>query len=51
VKERVLPLEAVGQHGEGDLYRWAHQLVPVVPRDVIDCFELARDIRSLGLRR
>ncbi len=24
--------------------------MPVVPRDVIDCFELARDIRSLDLR-
>jgi hypothetical protein len=34
-----------------DLYKWAHKLVPVVPSElVMDCFELARDIRSLDMR-
>ena len=34
-----------------DLYKWAHKLVPAVSSDlVMDCFELARDIRSLDMR-
>src|SRR4051812_20825633 len=38
-------------HAGMDLYKWAHKLVPVVPSDlVMDCFELARDIRSLDMR-
>ena len=38
-------------HAGMDLYKWAHKLVPAVPSDlVMDCFELARDIRSLDMR-
>jgi hypothetical protein len=38
-------------HAGMDLYKWAHKLVPAVPSDlVLDCFELARDIRSLDMR-
>jgi hypothetical protein len=38
-------------HAGMDLYKWAHKLVPVVPADLVaDCFELARDIRSLDMR-
>src|SRR6476661_5558159 len=38
-------------HAGMDLYKWAHKLVPVVPSElVMDCFELARDIRSLDMR-
>src|SRR6478609_5294995 len=38
-------------HAGMDLYKWAHKLVPVVSSDlVMDCFELARDIRSLDMR-
>ena len=38
-------------HAGMDLYKWAHKLVPVVPSDlVMDCFELARDIRTLDMR-
>ncbi|WP_221629271.1 hypothetical protein [Humibacillus xanthopallidus] len=34
-----------------DVYKWAHKLVPVVACEhVMDCFELARDIRSLDMR-
>jgi hypothetical protein len=34
-----------------DLYKWAHKLVPAVPSElVMDCFELARDIRGLDMR-
>src|SRR6478735_4012732 len=34
-----------------DLYKWAHKLVPAVSSElVMDCFELARDIRSLDMR-
>jgi hypothetical protein len=34
-----------------DLYKWAHKLVPAVSSDlVLDCFELARDIRTLDMR-
>ena len=34
-----------------DLYKWAHKLVPAVSSDlVMDCFELARDIRVLDMR-
>ncbi|WP_323097196.1 3-methyladenine DNA glycosylase [Intrasporangium sp. YIM S08009] len=38
-------------HAGMDLYKWAHKLVPVVPSDLVaDCFELARDVRSLDMR-
>lgn len=38
-------------HAGMDLYKWAHKLVPAVSSDlVMDCFELARDIRSLDMR-
>lgn len=38
-------------HAGMDLYKWAHKLVPVVASDlVMDCFALARDIRSLDMR-
>jgi hypothetical protein len=38
-------------HAGMDLYKWAHKLVPVVPSDLVaECFELARDIRSLDMR-
>ncbi len=34
-----------------DLYKWAHKLVPAVSSElVLDCFELARDIRTLDMR-
>jgi hypothetical protein len=38
-------------HAGMDCYKWAYQLVPVVPSDlVMDCFDLARDIRVLDMR-
>jgi hypothetical protein len=38
-------------HAGMDLYKWAHKLVPAVSSDlVMDCFELARDIRALDMR-
>ena len=38
-------------HAGMDLYKWAHKLAPAVPSDlVMDCFELARDIRGLDMR-
>ena len=51
-RESQLSLEQPGcLHAGMDLYKWAHKLVPVVPSDlVMDCFELARDIRSLDMR-
>ena len=34
-----------------DVYKWATKLGPVVPGDLLlDCFELARDIRTLDMR-
>jgi hypothetical protein len=39
------------RHAQMDTYKWAHKLVPAVSSDfVMDCFELARDIRSLDMR-
>ncbi len=51
-RERQADLEQPGcLHAGMDLYKWAHKLVPAVPSDlVMDCFELARDIRSLDMR-
>ncbi len=38
-------------HANMDLYKWAVKLGPLVPGDVLlDCFELARDIRELDMR-
>ncbi len=38
-------------HANMDLYRWAYTLVPLVPSElVVDCFELARDIRTVDMR-
>ncbi len=34
-----------------DLYKWAGKLMPFAPSAlVLDCFELARDIRTLDMR-
>src|SRR5581483_1197236 len=38
-------------HANMDLYKWAYKLSPLVPSElVVDCFELARDIRELDMR-
>ncbi|MEO7754035.1 MAG: 3-methyladenine DNA glycosylase [Terracoccus sp.] len=38
-------------HAGMDLYKWAHKLVPAVSSElVMECFELAREIRSLDMR-
>ena len=38
-------------HAGMDLYKWAYKLAPMSPSDlVVDCFELARDIRVLDMR-
>jgi hypothetical protein len=38
-------------HANMDLYKWAYKLAPLVPAElVVDCFELARDIRTLDMR-
>ncbi|WP_018351044.1 hypothetical protein [Longispora albida] len=38
-------------HANMDLYKWAYKLAPHVPAELIaDCFELARDIRTLDMR-
>jgi len=38
-------------HAGMDLYKWAYKLSPAVPSDlVMDCFDLARDIRELDMR-
>lgn len=38
-------------HGNMDLYKHAFRLAPLVPAElVVDCFELARDIRVLDMR-
>jgi len=51
-RESQTALEQPGcLHAGMDLYKWAHKLVPAVPSDlVMDCFELARDIRTLDMR-
>ena len=34
-----------------DLYKWATKLMPFTPSSLLlDCFELARDIRTLDMR-
>jgi hypothetical protein len=38
-------------HANMDLYKWAGKLMPFTPSAlVLDCFELARDIRTLDMR-
>ena len=38
-------------HANMDLYKWAYKLSPVVPADLLmDCFELAREVRELDMR-
>jgi hypothetical protein len=38
-------------HAGMDVYKWATKLVPMLPGDLLlDCFELARDIRELDMR-
>lgn len=38
-------------HANMDVYRWAYKLSPLVPSELIaDCFELAREIRTLDMR-
>jgi hypothetical protein len=38
-------------HANMDLYKWASKLMPFTPSSlVLDCFELARDIRALDMR-
>ena len=51
-RETQTALEQPGcLHAGMDLYKWAHKLVPAVSSDlVVDCFELARDIRTLDMR-
>ena len=51
-RETQTALEQPGcLHAGMDLYKWAHKLVPAVSSDIVmDCFELARDIRALDMR-
>ncbi|ASW53961.1 3-methyladenine DNA glycosylase [Plantactinospora sp. KBS50] len=51
-RERQPDLEQPGcLHANMDLYKWAHKLSPLVPAEVVaDCFELAREIRTLDMR-
>jgi hypothetical protein len=38
-------------HANMDLYKWSAKLMPFTPGDLLlDCFELARDIRELDMR-
>ena len=38
-------------HANMDLYKWAYKLAPLVAGElVVDCFELARDVRALDMR-
>ena len=38
-------------HANMDLYKWAYKLSPGVPSDLmLDCFELAREVRELDMR-
>jgi hypothetical protein len=51
-RSRVLELEQPGcLHATMDLYKWAGQLGPAVPSGLLlDCFDLARDVRVLDMR-
>lgn len=38
-------------HANMDVYKWAYKLLPLVPSDlVMDCFELAWDVRELDMQ-
>jgi hypothetical protein len=38
-------------HANMDLYKWSYKLAPLVGSEtIVDCFELARDIRALDMR-
>jgi len=38
-------------HAGMDLYKWAGKLGPLIPGELLlDCFELARDIREVDMR-
>ena len=38
-------------HANMDLYKWAYKLAPWTPSElVVDCFDLARDIREIDMR-
>lgn len=38
-------------HAGMDLYKWAYKLIPAIPSDLLlDCFQLARDIREVDMR-
>ena len=51
-RERQAAMEQPGcLHAGMDLYKWAYKLSPAVPSAlVMDCFDLARDIRELDMR-
>ena len=51
-RERQVELEQPGcLHATMDLFKWATKLGPLVPGELLlDCFELARDVRTLDMR-
>jgi hypothetical protein len=51
-RENQVELEQPGcLHAGMDVYKWAYKLVPAVPSElVMDCFELAQEIRELDMR-
>jgi hypothetical protein len=51
-RESQVALEQPGcLHANMDLYKWAYKLGPLVPGELLlECFSLARDIRSLDMR-
>jgi hypothetical protein len=51
-RETQIALEQPGcLHATMDLYKWAYKLGPLVPGELLlDCFELARDVRELDMR-
>jgi hypothetical protein len=51
-REDQVALEQPGcLHATMDLYKWAYKLGPAVPGELLlDCFDLARDTRSLDMR-
>jgi len=51
-RESQIELEQPGcLHANMDVYRWAYKLAPLIPSELIaDCFELARDIRTLDMQ-
>jgi hypothetical protein len=51
-RERQVELEQPGcLHATMDLYKWAYKLGEAAPSElVVDCFELAREVRELDMR-